>query len=463
MDVNLIGGAQGAQGAAAAGTVNAVDAALFQNLMTAALLQKGGATVQGAALPGAGGEGTTEGLDIGLLMKLLLGGGVFADAGVTGESEATLGEALLAALAGTPAEELIAASGMPDGVQAAELLADADALLDALSAVDAGITRAEAADASANGAVTETIIANGESASTAPLTELAGAVRSLAGEGLLTAESAGLAKAVRAETPRASALSQNALPLDAPAASASGTLADADVMPEASLAAQPADAFVSGAALAAATPESNATLIDQGAARGSEGAFDAASAGTQGGFATTGAESARVQAQSGAASGASPYSQVASEIFAAIANKNVPTVLSMRLEPAELGKIDVSLKLTAAGKLVIDIAAESAKTQALLAGQTDKLVQALGLQNVQVESVSTTGQNAFAGQQQAWTYGDRSMAFFMDLAGKGEGDDRADRDDPGKHAKNVQALAGIPEEGIHEQIARYARRLDLTA
>jgi flagellar hook-length control protein FliK len=466
MNVNLIDGTQGAQGATPAATTNAVDAALFQNLMAAASLQKGGATLPGVTLPGAGSEGMTEGLDIGLLMKLLLGGGVLADTGVLSESETIAGEALLAALAETPAEELIAASGMPDGAQAAELLADADALLDALAMIDAGINAAEAADASANSAAAETIIANGESASAASLTELAGALRSLATDatsGLITAESAGLAKAVRVETPRASALAQNALPLDDPAVSASAPLADAITVPEAALAARSGDAFVNGEALAVPTPESNATLIDTSAARGSEGAFDAANAGTQGGFAASGAESARAQAQSGAASGSSPYSQVASEIFAAIANKNVPTVLSMRLEPAELGKIDVSLKLTAAGKLVIDIAAESAKTQALLAGQTDKLVQALGLQNVQVENVSMADRAAFSGQQQAWTYGDRSMAFFMDLAGKGDGDDRADRDDPGKHLKNMQALTGIPEEGMSEQIARYARRLDLTA
>jgi flagellar hook-length control protein FliK len=229
-------------------------------------------------------------------------------------------------------------------------------------------------------------------------------------------------------------------------------------------AARTADAFVNGLSQ---TPEVNAAEIAGSAARGSEGAFDAANAGTHGGFAASGAESvARTQTQSGSASGPAPYSQIASEIFAAMANKNVPTVLSMRLEPAELGKIDVSLKLTAAGKLVIDIAAESAKTQALLAGQTDKLVQALGLQNVQVESVNTAGQSAFPGQQQAWTYGDRSMAFFMDLAGRGGNEDREDREnrnDPGKHLNKGQAVTGLPEEGISEAVARYARRMDLTA
>jgi flagellar basal-body rod modification protein FlgD len=123
------------------------------------------------------------------------------------------------------------------------------------------------------------------------------------------------------------------------------------------------------------------------------------------------------------------------------------------------------MKLTSAGKLVIDIAAENAKTQALLTGQTDRLVQALGLQNVQVESVTAANPASFGQQQSAWTYGDRSMAFFMDLAGNGGHGERTDGN--GKEAssrQNGQAVAGIPaEEAAAQETARYARRLDLTA
>ena len=58
----------------------------------------------------------------------------------------------------------------------------------------------------------------------------------------------------------------------------------------------------------------------------------------------------------------------------------------MQLEPKDLGQIDVRLKISE-GKLIIDIAAASSKTQALLVSQADKLVMSMGLQNVEVETV----------------------------------------------------------------------------
>lgn len=450
MNVNLIGGAQGAQNTAPAGTANAADAALFQNLIATALLQKGGTAL--SATQGADNAGETEGVDISLLMNLLLGG-VFSETGVIGDSEEIIGESLLAVVAGTPAEELIAASGALSGTEAAELLAGAGAVLDALSAAGAKISAAVAADAAANSAAVETLIANGEAANTPLVADLADAMRSFAADaeiGRLTAESAELAKVVHIETSRARVLSQSALPLDEVEISGSDANKTADQAASGDV--QAANVFVNGAA-----PAENAAVA-------SGAAYDAVSAVTQDAVATSAVETgARTQTGNTVVSSPAPYSQIANELFAAMANKNVPTVLSMQLEPAELGKIDVSLKLTSAGKLVIDIAAESAKTQALLAGQTDKLVQALGLQNVQVESVSTAGQTLFAGHQSAWSYVDRSMAFFMDLAGNGAGSDKADQSDTGTHLQSGQVTAGIPEEGISEQVARYARRLDLTA
>lgn len=90
---------------------------------------------------------------------------------------------------------------------------------------------------------------------------------------------------------------------------------------------------------------------------------------------------------------AEPYSQIRDEILAKLEQKG-PSEFKMQLEPAELGQIDIKFKLSE-GKLIIDILAASAKTQALLTSQVDKLIASLGLQNVQVESVQV-GQQANA-------------------------------------------------------------------
>jgi len=85
-----------------------------------------------------------------------------------------------------------------------------------------------------------------------------------------------------------------------------------------------------------------------------------------------------------------PYGQIGKEIFSKLEQKG-PMEFKMQLEPEDLGKIDIKLKLNE-GKLIIDIIASNAKTQALLTSQVDKLVQSMGLQNVLVESVQVNQQ-----------------------------------------------------------------------
>ncbi|MBR0597533.1 flagellar hook-length control protein FliK [Sinanaerobacter chloroacetimidivorans] len=85
-----------------------------------------------------------------------------------------------------------------------------------------------------------------------------------------------------------------------------------------------------------------------------------------------------------------PYSQISSEIMNHLDAK-APVEFKMQLEPENLGLIDIKLKLNE-GKLIIDIMAANAKTQSLLSGQVDKLVQNLGLQNVRIESVQVSQQ-----------------------------------------------------------------------
>jgi hypothetical protein len=458
MNVNTVASAQGAQSAQSAEAMNAADAALFQNLVAAALLQKGGTLLQKTAVLAeeAGIADAAESADLGLLVKLLLGGGVFA-AESAAESDALSQETLLRAIAAAPAEELLAASGRPEIAETAETLADAGAILDALAAAGA---QASAADGDVNSAAVETLLSGALAAETPLYATLARELQPLltadaAETGLLgTAQLAQRAKALRVEVPQDG---------DAQRAAAETNAAIKALGAEAS-----ADGEAANAAAALETVGGDA-FAERGAAQSfgkvAEAVEVAGAATAQDGIAAAGPEAgARPAAQpQQTAAKAEPYSQIARELFAAITNKQVPTTFSMRLEPAELGKIDVSMRLTAAGKLVIGIAAESAKTQALLAGQTDKLVQALGLQNVQIESVSANIGAAFQGQQSAYAYGDRSMAFFMDLA---HGGDPGERTDPGgkeQRSEDGRTVAGIPAEETAPEALRYARRLDLTA
>ncbi|HZK02298.1 MAG TPA: flagellar hook-length control protein FliK, partial [Anaerovoracaceae bacterium] len=80
-----------------------------------------------------------------------------------------------------------------------------------------------------------------------------------------------------------------------------------------------------------------------------------------------------------------PYSQINDEIHTRLSQKG-PMEFSMQLEPKDLGKIDVKLKIYG-GKLIIDIVSANPKTHVLLAGQTEKLITSMGLRNVSVENV----------------------------------------------------------------------------
>lgn len=91
------------------------------------------------------------------------------------------------------------------------------------------------------------------------------------------------------------------------------------------------------------------------------------------------------------------YNQVAKAVNANLQGKG-PMEFKLQLQPQDMGLIDIKLSLEG-GKLTIDILAASAKTHALLAGQTDKLIQGLGLQNVQVENVQVGRDAADMGGQ----------------------------------------------------------------
>lgn len=107
------------------------------------------------------------------------------------------------------------------------------------------------------------------------------------------------------------------------------------------------------------------------------------------------------------------YSQIREEILSRLEQKG-PTEFKMQLQPEELGQIDISLRL-AEGKLVIDIVAANSNTQTLLAGQVDKLIASLGLQNVQVESIQTNQQMNSQNQDNSQSQG-YSMNSGMDFS-----------------------------------------------
>ena len=88
--------------------------------------------------------------------------------------------------------------------------------------------------------------------------------------------------------------------------------------------------------------------------------------------------------------------QIKEEILDKLEQKG-PSEFKLRLEPEELGEIDIKLKLSN-GKLIIHIASANPKTQTLLASQVDKLLLSMGLPNAQVEILQGTFQSSTQGQ-----------------------------------------------------------------
>lgn len=86
---------------------------------------------------------------------------------------------------------------------------------------------------------------------------------------------------------------------------------------------------------------------------------------------------------------AETYHQVSNEIMQRLDTKG-PATFELQLEPGHLGKIQVKMEWKA-GMLTIDILSARAETHTLLSSQAEKLIQSLGLQNVQVEMVQASG------------------------------------------------------------------------
>ncbi|NLP30881.1 MAG: flagellar hook-length control protein FliK [Clostridiales bacterium] len=142
------------------------------------------------------------------------------------------------------------------------------------------------------------------------------------------------------------------------------------------------------------------------------------------------------------------YEQIGREIQAKFEQK-APTEFKLQLQPKELGVIDVKLKINN-GKLEIDIMAASKKTQLLLTSQVDKLVQNLGLQNVQVESINVNQAAELKNQDQSLL-----MNFGADFSKNRE------RNDSNKQVPRYrQANLEINTEESVETITLKNQRLD---
>lgn len=135
------------------------------------------------------------------------------------------------------------------------------------------------------------------------------------------------------------------------------------------------------------------------------------------------------------------YNQVAKAVTENLQSKG-PTEFKLQLQPEDMGLIDIKLSLEG-GKLTIDILAANAKTHALLAGQTDRLIQGLGLQNVQVENVQVGRDAADMGGQGQNQSG--NMNGSADLFHRNRHDEFVNRDG-GNAGYTEQNLAEEDEE-----------------
>ncbi len=150
-----------------------------------------------------------------------------------------------------------------------------------------------------------------------------------------------------------------------------------------------------------------------------------------------------------------PYSQIGKEIQAKLQQKG-PMEFTMQLEPKDLGKIDVRLKIND-GKLIIDIMAASSKTHSLLTGQIDKLVMSMGLQNVRVENVQVSQQTDFSGsdKQEQSSFAGRENSYH-------QGSDRDNHSQHWRSGQNPQTFANsridrLGTEPNYEGSTRYVK------
>ncbi|MDR1571949.1 MAG: flagellar hook-length control protein FliK [Clostridiales Family XIII bacterium] len=405
--------ARPAEAAKAQTAVGAAPDGAFQSLVNAAIAAKLGGGAESAAGDAAlAGGGQAAGGDMGLILQFLLGGAMAHPA----EAEASEDEAAPAAEADAAGDAALAGS-LPT-----------EALIAALSG-NGGISAGIAAEASLNASAAETAASNREAAAPlgAGVPEGLTALHGVAREAAAAGSSAGTDRpgaALAAAAPVAAEIQETA-----GSAAPSATAAAADV---------------------AAAPAVQAGAEGGGAQAGGENAGATALAGSQ--------EPQAAAAEKAAAVPTAPYSQIGRQILASLADKG-PTSFSMTLEPAELGRIDLNMRMSG-DKLVISIAAESARTHALLLSQTDRLAAALGLHGVQVESVHVTGAAQAEGQgsgQQA----ERDLAYMMGFAGKDAGGGR--REGGGSDAGHKAAADDSADASWTPGAARYMGRLNLTA
>ncbi|MDR3295265.1 MAG: flagellar hook-length control protein FliK [Clostridiales Family XIII bacterium] len=466
MDVQLLSQAAGLQAAASSGaqaeSAVLADPALFQKLMQAALAPKVQASESGAV--SGQGDGAAEDTDqLGLLLRMMLGGSLAGSAYPAEERTADVAELAGAAVP----EEAEAADGTrlwrQTGIAAA--LAKAAAALDAIAGGAPVVSADSAAESLLNASAAEAAISNVEAASAGLSAGQAADLKGLLGGTPATPAAWPAASSAAADAGAAAQGGEQAEDAEAIRTAASGA-------GYGSTAAEDAAETDGGQAAAVLIKTGNAaehadSLANRtGAADGLRQTDRANQAGAGETAAATAADSPAAgrtetleSRPANQAAPPEPYRQISEEIMKALANKG-QTTLSMQLEPAELGRIDIQMKMSN-GKLVIDIAAQSAATQAMLTGQADKLIAALGLHNVQVESLQTAVQPASASQPE---HSGLSQEFLMDFAHKGRQEQQAGQGGTsGSGQKEELSPSGIANAQAVPVRGHYTRRMDLTA
>ncbi len=148
-----------------------------------------------------------------------------------------------------------------------------------------------------------------------------------------------------------------------------------------------------------------------------------------------------------------PYQQIQDQILNKL-DKPGTKEFQMQLKPENLGTIDIKLKLSE-GKLIIDIAAESAKTQAFLNGQVDKLVSSLGLQNVKVESVQV-GQQTNYDSQNSGNQGSQTGFSMDDSQGRGQQSHRQAQTS-GNHQSGIASTEIVFTDNQEKNVEKFGK------
>ncbi|MFK7793651.1 MAG: flagellar hook-length control protein FliK [Devosiaceae bacterium] len=205
------------------------------------------------------------------------------------------------------------------------------------------------------------------------------------------------------------------------------------------------DALASSSLTSSTTPESFEALITQAAAKASAGVEAiTASAPTPGQMVTTGAQPAMTAVPQAAAGQAVPVAAIAVEITRQAANGK--TQFDIRLDPPELGRLNVRLEMDASGQTRTHMIVERAETLDMIATDARSLERALQQAGLKVDPGSVSFELAGDG-----------MDGFSDGSQNAQNDEQGADKDSGGNPANADPLFGAEDiaaspEAIRQQL-----------